>query len=169
MSALLHPVSILAGVWAYLSQHSPNPSARQPAATSPSSTTKSSATTRASCTGGARSAQPKNTNRSPTTNGENSSSTSTGAKSNSATAPAHTEPAARTSTPAYAAQPCTSPRACSRASTRSRQTCTPAAAEPKQKGWLGEIEGIDLTLEFLQDKRNQAERAATFIGLPAMR
>ena len=37
------------------------------------------------------------------------------------------------------------------------------------EGWLGEIEGIDLTLEFLQDKRNQAERAATFIGLPAMR
>jgi len=37
------------------------------------------------------------------------------------------------------------------------------------EGWLGEIESIDLTLEFLQDKRNQAERAATFIGLPAMR
>jgi hypothetical protein len=37
------------------------------------------------------------------------------------------------------------------------------------EAWLGEIEGIDLTLEFLQDKRNQAERAATFVGLPAMR
>jgi hypothetical protein len=37
------------------------------------------------------------------------------------------------------------------------------------EGWLGEIEGIDLTLEFLRDKRNQAERAATFVGLPAIR
>lgn len=37
------------------------------------------------------------------------------------------------------------------------------------EGWLGEIEGIDLTLEFLRGKRNEAERAATFIGLPAMR
>jgi hypothetical protein len=37
------------------------------------------------------------------------------------------------------------------------------------EAWLGEIEGIDLTLEFLRDKRNQAERAATFVGLPAMR
>jgi hypothetical protein len=35
--------------------------------------------------------------------------------------------------------------------------------------WLGEIEGIDLTLQFLRDKRSQAERAATFIGMPAMR
>jgi hypothetical protein len=36
------------------------------------------------------------------------------------------------------------------------------------EGWLGEIEGIDLTLEFLQDKRNQAERAATLVGKPAL-
>jgi integrase len=35
--------------------------------------------------------------------------------------------------------------------------------------WLGEIEGIDLTLEFLRDKRNQAERAATFVGMPVIR
>lgn len=32
-----------------------------------------------------------------------------------------------------------------------------------------EIEGIDLTLEFLRDKRNRAERAATFVGMPIMR
>ncbi len=37
------------------------------------------------------------------------------------------------------------------------------------EGWLGEIEGIDLTLEFLRDKRSQAERAATFVGLPIVR
>lgn len=37
------------------------------------------------------------------------------------------------------------------------------------EGWLGEIEGMDLTLEFLQDKRSRAERTATFIGLPANR
>jgi hypothetical protein len=37
------------------------------------------------------------------------------------------------------------------------------------EGWLGEIEGIDLTLEFLRGKRSQAERAAIFVGLPAMR
>jgi hypothetical protein len=39
----------------------------------------------------------------------------------------------------------------------------------ESEGWLGEVEGIDLTLEFLQDKRNQAERAATFVSLPTMR
>ncbi len=37
------------------------------------------------------------------------------------------------------------------------------------EAWLGEIEGIDLTLEFLRDKRNQAERTATFVGLPVKR
>jgi hypothetical protein len=37
------------------------------------------------------------------------------------------------------------------------------------EGWLGEIEGIGLTIEFLRDKRKQAERAATFIGLPVKR
>jgi len=37
------------------------------------------------------------------------------------------------------------------------------------EGWLGEIEGIDLTLEYLRDKRRQAERAATFIGMPVIR
>jgi hypothetical protein len=34
------------------------------------------------------------------------------------------------------------------------------------EGWLGEFE---LTLDFLRDKRNQAERAATFVGMPTTR
>jgi hypothetical protein len=41
------------------------------------------------------------------------------------------------------------------------------------KGWLGELEGIDLTLRFLQDKRADAQRLArlgpTDLGMPALR
>lgn len=40
------------------------------------------------------------------------------------------------------------------------------------EGWHGEIEGIDLTLRFLADKRGQAQRAATVtveLGLPTVR
>ncbi len=40
-------------------------------------------------------------------------------------------------------------------------------------GWLGELEGIDLTLRFLQDKRADAHRLArlgpTNLGIPAIR
>jgi hypothetical protein len=35
------------------------------------------------------------------------------------------------------------------------------------EGRLGEIEGIGLTLGSLREKRSHAERAATFVGLPA--
>ncbi|MEU7863372.1 recombinase [Nonomuraea sp. NPDC049141] len=37
------------------------------------------------------------------------------------------------------------------------------------EGWLGEIEGIDLTLTFLQQKREQAQRhrrTTVMLGLP---
>lgn len=41
------------------------------------------------------------------------------------------------------------------------------------KGWLGELEGIDLTLRFLQDKRADSQRLArlgpTNLGIPAIR
>lgn len=41
------------------------------------------------------------------------------------------------------------------------------------KGWLGELEGIDLTLRFLQDERAEAQRLAmlgpTNIGMPGVR
>jgi hypothetical protein len=41
------------------------------------------------------------------------------------------------------------------------------------KGWLGELEGIDLTLRFLQDKRADAHRLAglgpTNLGMPEVR
>jgi hypothetical protein len=44
-------------------------------------------------------------------------------------------------------------------------------ARAKAKGWLGEIEGIDLTLAFLRDKRTQSERtqarSTVLLGLPA--
>lgn len=40
------------------------------------------------------------------------------------------------------------------------------------KGWLGELEGIDLTLRFLQDKRTDAQRLArlgpTSLGMPTI-
>ena len=40
-----------------------------------------------------------------------------------------------------------------------------------ERGWLGEIEGIDLTLRFLRDKRNEATRLAqnptVTLGIPA--
>jgi hypothetical protein len=40
-----------------------------------------------------------------------------------------------------------------------------AAAE----GWLGEIEGIDMTIEFLRGKRREAERTTTLLNFPAIR
>ena len=43
----------------------------------------------------------------------------------------------------------------------------------QQEGWLGELEGLDLTLTFLRQKRDQAQRVAvrvgsapTYLGLP---
>ncbi|WP_433870705.1 tyrosine-type recombinase/integrase [Saccharopolyspora sp. CA-218241] len=44
----------------------------------------------------------------------------------------------------------------------------------EQQGWLGEIEGLDLTLKFLRDKRDDTQRLAgitrtTDLGLPALR
>ena len=40
------------------------------------------------------------------------------------------------------------------------------------EGWLGEIEGIDLTLAFLRQKRDQTRRLAriapTHLGIPGM-
>jgi hypothetical protein len=44
-------------------------------------------------------------------------------------------------------------------------------ARAEAEGWLGEIEGIDLTLAFLRDKRAQAERTSArgtvALGMPA--
>ncbi|MBT2597838.1 hypothetical protein [Arthrobacter sp. ISL-72] len=41
------------------------------------------------------------------------------------------------------------------------------------KGWLGELEGIDLTLKFLKEKRADAQRSLqrypTNLGIPAIR
>ncbi|MHA7167368.1 hypothetical protein ACX801_04275 [Arthrobacter bambusae] len=45
-------------------------------------------------------------------------------------------------------------------------------AGPSHRLQLGELEGIDLTLRFLQDKRAEAQRLAglgpTSLGMPAM-
>ena len=43
-------------------------------------------------------------------------------------------------------------------------------ARATHEGWLGEIEGIDLTLTFLRQKREQAQRhrhTTVLLGLPA--
>jgi hypothetical protein len=44
-------------------------------------------------------------------------------------------------------------------------------ARAEAEGWLGEIEGIDLTLAFPRDKRAQTERtqalSTVLLGLPA--
>jgi hypothetical protein len=43
----------------------------------------------------------------------------------------------------------------------------------KEEGWIGEIEGIDLTLSFLKGKRDEAERRSRReqvpLGMPATR
>jgi hypothetical protein len=41
-------------------------------------------------------------------------------------------------------------------------------AHAESQGWLGEIEGIDLTLTFLRNKRTRAQRLTTptHLGLP---
>jgi hypothetical protein len=46
-------------------------------------------------------------------------------------------------------------------------------ARAESEGWVGEIEGIDLTLTFLGTKREEsqrrAQRAAVRLGIPARR
>jgi len=46
-------------------------------------------------------------------------------------------------------------------------------AQAEAAGWLGELEGIALTLRFLQDKRDQAQRLAgstmVSLGMPTAR
>jgi hypothetical protein len=43
----------------------------------------------------------------------------------------------------------------------------------EREGWLGEVEGIDLTLTFLRQKRDQTQRLARIapveLGLPSIR
>jgi hypothetical protein len=43
----------------------------------------------------------------------------------------------------------------------------------EQEGWLGEIEGIDLTLTFLRQKREESQRLARIapvtLGMPGLR
>ncbi len=46
-------------------------------------------------------------------------------------------------------------------------------ARDEQEGWLGEIEGIDLTLTFLRQKREESQRPARIapvnLGMPGLR
>ncbi|MGW5098167.1 recombinase [Streptomyces nodosus] len=46
-------------------------------------------------------------------------------------------------------------------------------ARAEQEGWLGEIEGIDLTLTFLRQKREESQRPARIapvnLGMPGLR
>jgi hypothetical protein len=47
---------------------------------------------------------------------------------------------------------------------------TTRRARATNEGWLGEIEGIDLTLTFLRQKREQAQRhrrTTVLLGLPS--
>ena len=45
-------------------------------------------------------------------------------------------------------------------------------ARAESEGWLGEIEGLDLTISFLRDKRDQTRRlsrpSATHLGMPTL-
>ncbi|MGY0234407.1 recombinase [Longispora urticae] len=45
-------------------------------------------------------------------------------------------------------------------------------AQALAEGWIGEIEGIDLTMRFLAEKRHQAQRVQRLtveLGLPSIR
>ncbi|MCX4632793.1 recombinase [Streptomyces sp. NBC_01443] len=46
-------------------------------------------------------------------------------------------------------------------------------ARAEQEGWLGEIEGIELTLTFLRQKREESQRLARIapvnLGMPGVR
>jgi hypothetical protein len=46
-------------------------------------------------------------------------------------------------------------------------------ARAEQEGWLGEIEGLDLTLTFLRQKREESQRLARIapvnLGMPGLR
>jgi hypothetical protein len=57
-------------------------------------------------------------------------------------------------------------------STRSRKICWPARARDEHEAWLGEVEGIDLTLTFLRQKRQETKRLARIapveLGIPVI-
>ena len=56
--------------------------------------------------------------------------------------------------------------AAGRAERPSSRTHGRARARADEEGWLGEIEGLDLTLAFLRDKRKRLERTTTSLGMP---
>ncbi|MFI7048790.1 hypothetical protein [Streptosporangium sandarakinum] len=59
-----------------------------------------------------------------------------------------------------------------RVSTDQQSTARQNLVIAEADGWLGEIEGIDLTLTFLRQKRDQTRRLArvtpTHLGMPGM-
>jgi hypothetical protein len=108
-----------------------------------------------------------------TPNGPNLRSTSTGGKSNWAVAPGHTD------------LDCTHEHACLRCPMLNIiRKCCPRLDEIEHdllarraravhEAWLGEVEGVDLTLTFLRQKRQETKRLARIapvdLGVPSCR
>ena len=145
---------------------------KRPAVTSRSSTKTSYAITRHSSTGGASRARPMSTGRPPTPSGPSSRNTSTSARSNSAPAAAPTAPLpARTrlhQMPVLQVDP----KMLARLDEIEADLLT-RRERAQAEGWLGEIEGIDLTLDFLRQKRDETRRLARIapveLGMPSTR
>ncbi|MFD4433192.1 site-specific integrase [Nocardia sp. NPDC058497] len=114
-------------------------------------------------------APPRNTGRSPTRNGPSSKSTSTNARSNWGRAGAPTPRLAAMSTPASACPMLhVDPRMIHRLNDIETDL-EQRRQRAHEEGWLGEIEGIDLTLAFLRRKRDEASRLVnrtTALGTP---
>ena len=101
-----------------------------------------------------------------TVSGMNSSATSLRARSSSVPAGAPTAPAASPSTPASAAPCCVQIPPSKHGWKRSSPTSA-SAHQAHERGWLGEVDGLNTSLTAAEQKLAQMRRTATNLGLPA--
>ena len=131
-----------------------------PWATRPSTPRKSSTATGRSSPAAARCAPARNTAPPPTRNGPSSSATSNAASSPSATAAAPTAPPASTSTAACAARCCAPTPPPRPRLVQIRDNLIARIAEAETHRWLGEAEGLKVSLAGADAKLAQMDQIA---------
>ena len=114
----------------------------------------------------------RNTAPPPTRNGRSSSATSNAARSPPAPAAARSAPPASTSTPASAARMLWPDPAQRHRLVEIRDNLIARIAEAEREGWLGEVEGLKISLAGADDKLAQIDRRShdspVDLGMPAL-
>ena len=118
-----------------------------------------------------RCAPARNTASPPTRNGSSSSATSNAARSPSAPAAGRSPRPASTSTPASAARMLWPDPAQRARLVEIRDNLIARIAEAEREGWLGEVEGLQISLAGAEDKLAQIDRRTTTtvdLGIPTI-